>query len=124
METNPKTANPKKKNRKRILGREEVVKINGKKILAKIDTGAYNCSIDRELADRLELGPAVDLKKVKNVHGQVLRRVIQAEIVLKRKTYPVKFTVSDRKDLRYDVILGRMFLRNKFLVDVSKCVSQ
>nr|WP_296344091.1 hypothetical protein [Winogradskyella sp.] len=35
------------------------------------------------------------------------------------KTYKINLTLSTRDDIRFPVLIGRQFLKNKFLVDVD-----
>lgn len=105
---------------KEVVGRTEVVEIAGKKFVAKIDTGSYSNSIDKKVAERLGLNQIVKIKKVKSASGESLRKVVREKIKIKNKTIKTTFTLANRKELRYDVLIGRKSLKN-FLVDVKKC---
>ena len=60
-------------------------------------------------------------KKVKSSNGvSESRFVVKTKAVLFGNTYPITFTLSDRKKMRFPVLIGKKFLRNKFLVDVAK----
>ena len=113
---------------------------------AKIDTGAYtsaiHCSKIREatLADgsrviRFQLldpsHPQYDnklfefkeftLRDIKSSFGDVQERyVIRTQIQLYEEIIEADFSLSDRSDLKYPVLIGRVLLQNNFIVDVSK----
>lgn len=60
-------------------------------------------------------------RQVKNSFGQTeMRYSIKTRIFLFGQTYAVEFTLADRAKMRYPVLLGSRFLRNKFVVDVSQ----
>ena len=57
---------------------------------------------------------------VKSSNGHKENRFkIRSNIVLFGKTYKINLTLSTREDMRFPVLIGRQFLKNKFLVDVS-----
>lgn len=105
---------------KKVLGRKVPVEIGGKSVIAKVDTGAYRSSIDRKLVNKGGLFEFLGIKKVRTVNGSTDRKVVKSKIRLFGKKYRITFTLANREDMKYDIILGRRFLRNKFLVDVSK----
>jgi hypothetical protein len=130
---------------KKIIGRREIVSILDLELFeldAKIDTGADSNSlhcddifIDDEkfvhftLLDeihpayhgkRIKL-PLYKLKKVKSSNGVVqLRASIQVTISFFGKKYKTDISLADRSDMKYPMLIGRKFLVNRFLVDVSK----
>ncbi|MFM1874298.1 MAG: hypothetical protein RL266_35 [Bacteroidota bacterium] len=60
-------------------------------------------------------------KRVRSSNGVAQTRfVVRSKAVLFGKTYPITFTLSNRKKMRFPVLLGRKFLKNRFLVDVSQ----
>lgn len=109
--------------------------------LAKIDTGAYSGALhctDIKVVRRgllrkriLKFTPLGDPKlatetsdfirtHVRSASGHRLKRyLIDTEITLQGKTYPIRIGLSDRTDLKRNVLIGRRFLRdNNMLVDV------
>ncbi len=113
-------------------------------IVAKVDTGAYGCSlhchkieveeIDDEMVLKFKLldpqHPEYEDKyyyttnftdkQVKNSGGQVEHRyAIKTELQIFNKKYLVEFSLANRKKMRYPVLLGRKFLQKRFIVDVS-----
>lgn len=107
-----------------VIGSVEQVTVIGpheKQIYeGRVDTGATSSSIDAKIVADLKLGPVVSVKKVRNAHGDSLRPVIEAVIILKNKEIKVKFTVADRSKMEYKVLIGRNILKNDFLIDVTR----
>jgi len=110
-------------------------------VLAKVDTGAYSSAIwasaireqDGELSFVLfgETSPyytgkvltATNYKvtAVKNSFGQSeLRYKVPIKIKLAGRTIRAQFTLANRTNNRYPILVGRRTLRSKFLVDVSR----
>ncbi|MBN2454154.1 ATP-dependent zinc protease [Candidatus Woesearchaeota archaeon] len=110
---------------KALIGLTELVKlVNGdksKKVVARIDTGATQSSIDTSLATRLNLGPIISSKIVRSTHGTTMRAVVKASVVLAKRRIRAKFNVADRRHMRYKVLIGRNVLSGKgFLIDPDK----
>jgi hypothetical protein len=65
--------------------------------------------------------PLYKLKKVKSSNGTVqLRASIQVTVSFFGKKYKTIISLTDRSDMKYPMLIGRKFLTNRFLVDVSK----
>lgn len=106
---------------KQILGLKETIKINNKKIPAKIDTGACKSSIHLDLAKELGLTKELwGIKKIKSANGEGYRPIIKSKIKIKNRIIPIKLTITKRDNLKYPLLLGRDVLNNRFIVDVSK----
>lgn len=129
---------------KRKIGRIDVAdfpRLGAMGVEVKIDTGAYTSAIhctdvrveDNYLICRFwnmdgsDFDPKeivfdeYDVKVIKSSNGQTQARYrICTEIVLFNKTYPIYFTLSDREEMKYPVLLGRKFLTKKFVVDINK----
>jgi hypothetical protein len=105
---------------KEIIGLVECVKLNGKEVIARIDTGARRCSIDRELARKLKLGPVIANRRFRSAEGRSVRPVVIQEIELKGKKMVVKINLSDRKKMKYNFLVGREALKNGFLIDPNR----
>lgn len=127
-----------------IIGRHEWVTIpefGMEGIPAKVDTGAYSssihCSHNALIGDRLEFilldigipgytGKTLSTtrfkkKKVKNSFGQTEERfIITTEVEIMGKSFKADFSLSNRSELRFPILLGRKMLKNRFQVDVSK----
>jgi len=58
---------------------------------------------------------------VKSSFGQkVYRYVIRTEVVLFGETFSADFTLADRENMKYPILLGKKLLKNRFVVDVAK----
>jgi hypothetical protein len=133
---------------KKIIGRLEYVDIpdfdlNG--IEAKIDTGAYNGAIHVSMITEFERdgkdwirfilldedhpeyhGKAFETdefeeKKIKSSNGEIQHRyAVPVTINIKGLELKAKLSLSNRKDLRYPILLGRKILKKHFIVDAGK----
>lgn len=128
---------------KQVLGRVDMVnfpKLNINQINVKIDTGAYtsaiHCSKIREENNKLycvfERKVTLNSKTeeivfenysytdVKSSNGiKENRYKIKTDVIFFGKTYKINLTLSTRDDMRFPVLIGRQFLKKKFLVDVD-----
>jgi hypothetical protein len=126
------------------LGRSDRVDLPGlglTDIHAKIDTGAYTCSLHcsrAEIVDgKLEFVlldeehpeftgmkftfKKFDRREIKNSFGEAeLRYVIKTSIKIYDHVIKAEFSLSNRGNLRFPVLLGRKILRRRFLIDVTK----
>lgn len=126
-----------------IIGRVEHIALPGlgiERVAAKIDTGAYRSALHYqalstrvsdgvpELVVRFRMGGERRTKvfkrfkrvAVKSSNGDVsLRYLISTNVRLNGFKVRTQFTLFDRSDMKYQVLLGRKFLRGRFLVDVS-----
>ena len=112
---------------------------------AKIDTGAYSSSIHISRVEEVFVENSkilkayiyenshfssnhqsfefkdFTLKNVKSSNGIIEKRyVVKTLVKLKGKRIRTQFTLTDRSDMKYPILLGRKFLSKRFLVDVSK----
>lgn len=138
----------KKKYYMKIIGRVDRVdfpELELKNIDVKVDTGAYTSSIHSHEIKEVELNgikhiefrlldsshPKYNskvfkvknykIKSVKSSFGAVEQRyIINTTIVIFETEYPIKFSLSERSDMKYPVLLGRRFLNKKFIVDTSQ----
>lgn len=109
---------------KPVIGIFENVSVkNGKKkmvaVRAKVDTGAKGTSIDQALA--LELGLLTPenvlwTKKVKNSLGFEERTLVALTIKLKGRVIKTRASLTERKHLRRQLLIGRRDLK-EFVVD-------
>ncbi len=60
-------------------------------------------------------------KRIKNSFGVAENRyLVKLKIKVLDKIYNTSFTLTNRQQMAYPVLLGKKFLNGKFLVDVSK----
>ncbi|APX99104.1 hypothetical protein CLV86_1043 [Lacinutrix venerupis] len=128
---------------KKIIGRTDKIdfpKLNLFEIDAKIDTGAYtsaiHCSKIVEENNTLRCtfyskghpnfnGKEVVFENytftdVKSSNGFVENRYkVKTDVVFFGKTYKINLTLSTRAEMKFPVLIGRQFLKNKFMVDVD-----
>lgn len=130
---------------KRIVGSFEKVSfpvLGMQNILAKIDTGAYSGALHatniREITSAkgvvelcfCPMGQALyetrtskyRKKWVKSSNGlREVRYAIQTKIKVRGEEMPITITLTDRSNMRFEVLIGRRFLRRHgFLVDVRR----
>jgi hypothetical protein len=111
----------------------------------KIDSGAYTSSIHctniKEIKENGQhlikftlLDPAHILydnnevhfqnytsKVVKSSNGVSEKRfMIQTEIIIFNQTFPIYLTLSERKEMKFPILIGRKFLNKKFIIDTAK----
>jgi hypothetical protein len=130
-----------------IIGRADKVDLpefNLTNIEVKTDTGAFTSSIHCSYVNESEsdgekylefklLDPAYpqftdsviktktyEKKIVKNSFGMSEERfVIKTKIVIFSYEYPIEFSLSQREEMKYPILLGRKFLSKKFMVNPS-----
>lgn len=139
----------KPKTEKKIIGRREMVafpELDIDEIEAKIDTGAYTSAIhcsdihEETRADGTKvicldlLDPShpqynhkklrfsdYSLRDIRNSFGDVQERyVIKTKIKFFEELIEAEFSLSDRSDMKYPVLIGRKLLKGRFVVDVSR----
>lgn len=133
---------------KKIIGRLEYVDIPDFSLTgieAKIDTGAYNGAIHVSLVTEVkrdgkkyirfilldeehpeyhgkvfETDEFVE-RRVRSSNGEMQHRyAVPVTIVLQGFELKTKLSLSNRKDLRYPILLGRKIIRKHFIIDASK----
>lgn len=71
-------------------------------------------SIDRIL-------PVISRKTIKSSFGQSeIRHIFITKICMFDEVYDIELSLRDRKEMTYPMLLGRNFIKGKFLVDVSQ----
>ncbi|MEE9395430.1 MAG: RimK/LysX family protein [Methylococcales bacterium] len=140
----PKTLN----HYKPVMGWLESVRLDpwGMRVRAKLDTGAKTSSISAEELEIYEKKgkkrirfvlpvprknkktrrKLVDLPVIREVtirqHGRAnkIRPVVRMSFCLNGQRYKAQFTLTDRTDFHYPVLLGRRFLQDVALVDPAQ----
>jgi hypothetical protein len=135
----------KKPKRLRTIGRRERVNLpmlEAFAIEAKVDTGAYrsvlHCISCREekrdgqpllvtvfnldgLGEKTFEFPRFYEKLVRSSSGHAeMRYIINIPIQLGKKTVRCEVSLTDRSDMRYQVLIGRKTLRGRYRVNVQK----
>lgn len=109
---------------------------------AKVDTGAFSGALHatriRELRNKrgetcLRFSPlgskdhtiqvdAYHKRRVKSSNGQVsIRYAIDTTVEIFGETYPITVTLTNRKGMKYPMLVGRNFLRiHGFLIDLNQ----
>lgn len=129
--------------KKKVIGRVDKTdfpKLGLYNIDVKIDTGAYTSTIhyDEIIEENSILRCVFNSDKhqnfgkteiifekytstvVKSSNGSKENRYkIKSEVIFFGKTYKINLTLSTRDDMRFPVLIGRQFLKRKFMVDVD-----
>ncbi|MCI5059287.1 MAG: RimK/LysX family protein [Flavobacteriales bacterium] len=127
-----------------LIGRIERVdfpEFNLQNIEAKVDSGAYTSSI--HCSDILDDGENLHFKLLDPEHPQYSkvifktndyftkivkssngikesRYTIRSKIKMFNKVYTIALTLTERKDMKYPILLGRKFLNKKFIIDTNQ----
>ncbi|MBP9159392.1 MAG: RimK/LysX family protein [Flavobacteriales bacterium] len=126
------------------IGRLEYIalpRLGVARVHAKLDTGAFRSALHyqklelRELDGKEELVVtfAMGRKRTKVVFHEFRlvtvksstghrteRYLITTRVKLNAHTVRTQFTLFDRSDMKYQVLLGRKFLQGRFVVDVAR----
>ncbi len=105
-----------------IIGYVEPVLLLGnrrrKKVIARIDTGAFRSSVDITIASELRL-KRVGKKRVRSALAHEERPVVNISFYLAGKKIETQATVARRSHMTYSMLVGRRDLEG-FLVEPSK----
>ncbi|MGR3811329.1 ATP-dependent zinc protease family protein [Jiulongibacter sp. NS-SX5] len=128
----------------KIIGRHEkaiLPDLFSYPIDVKIDTGAYTSSLhclsidenkgsitcefvnelDGEVLKKKVIFADFKKRKVKSSNGTAEERFsVKTNIKIGKNSYPIEVTLTNRSQMKYPMLLGRKFLKNRFIVDVSK----
>ena len=128
----------------KILGRSDRVDLPGLGLVnihAKIDTGAFTSSLHCSRAEvvngRLEFvlldeehpeftgmkftADKFTKREIKNSFGEAETRfVIRTKVKIFNRVITAEFSLSDRDNLRFPVLLGRKIIRNRYLINVAE----
>jgi hypothetical protein len=135
-------------NEKTLIGRREYASLPDfslDSVEIKVDTGAYTSSIHVDQCDLVELNGQQILevifldrehkgysgkkvlfkefrkKKVKSSTGQEqMRYFIKGRIKFAGRLIKTEFSLTQRKGMRYQILLGRKVLNKNFIVDTSR----
>jgi hypothetical protein len=131
---------------KKIVGKKETISIVDLELYdidAKVDTGAdsnalhcdfidvdeKNNTVSFTLLDEIHEAyhgkrmsfPLHKIKKVRSSNGQLqLRPSIKVSVKFFGKRYKSIISLTNRSDMKFPMLIGRRFLKDRFLVDVSQ----
>lgn len=132
---------------KRIVGNKEKVSFPDQErehIVARIDSGALSSSVhcdaiwEEEMRGKKVLCchflkrskkvvrfPKFKRRKIKSSNGQIeTRYIVNLKIALGDCEKITQVSLTDRSTMNYSVLLGRRFLADDFLIDVSRSYVQ
>jgi hypothetical protein len=128
----------------RVLGRYDRVDLPDLKlrnIHAKVDTGAYRCSLHchrvevvngslqfilldqehPEFTGMTFVFDEYDMRDIRNSFGETERRfVIVTTVRIFGEDITAEFSLCNRGSLKFPILIGRKILRDRFLIDVKK----
>ena len=127
-----------------VVGRRELISILDLNLVdldAKVDTGAdsnalhcdniviegdmvHFCLLDEVHESyhgkRMSM-PLYKVKKVKSSNGEIqLRPSIKVSVEFFGRKYKSVISLTNRADMKFPMLIGRRFLKDRFIVDVSK----
>lgn len=133
---------------KNVIGRVERIDLPDWDLFtldAKIDTGAFSSSLHCHHIEKFEKDggqwvrfnlldpehdaynellmelPVSDERSVKSSNGISEERIfVETTIVLFEQKLNIELSLSNRAEMKYPILLGRKFLRKRFVVDVSR----
>jgi hypothetical protein len=133
---------------KLLIGRKEKVDFPGLGLYgidAKVDTGAYTSAIHCDSVRAVKAGgerfvrfrlldpshpsydgreirkPLLGRRKVKSSFGQTeYRYIIKTLVEIFGREHEIELSLCDRSGMEHPILLGRKFIQDKFVVDVSR----
>lgn len=131
---------------KKIIGRKDKADfpdLDLYNINIKIDTGAYTGSLhchkiiinegnnkvkfnlldplNPDYNEKIYRLPIHKIKKVKSSSGESESRVfIKTNILIFNETFEIELSLTNRENMKFPILIGRKFLRNRFVVEISK----
>lgn len=131
---------------KKLIGRIEKIDLpdlNVDQLKAKIDTGAYTSSLHCHQIELDSSGknvsfylldpthpeynkkkftcPVEDIRSVRSSNGMTEDRIIiRTRIRLHNQVDTIELSLADRSEMLNPVLVGRKFLKDRFIVDVSR----
>ena len=103
-----------------VIGLVEDVNVNNQIIKARIDTGAKYCSIAKELVEILNLKSMNKMIIIRSSNGTEKRKMVKGLVQLAKKDVEAQFTVADRSEMTYKMLIGQDVLKQGFVIDPKK----
>ncbi len=127
----------------KLIGSKEYIllpEVRKSPLVARVDTGAHTSSLHcfsveveknrgKEVlcvrflrnSRRVVRFHKFTRRKVKSSNGQVQQRyAVRMPMIFGNEEYLATFTLTNRQDMKHAALLGRKFLRNRFIVDVGQ----
>ena len=121
----------------RKIGRSEKIffpNLNEGIIIAKVDTGAFSAALHVDYVKIEDSGLKVKIGsntyifhkwselEVKSSNGKSQKRYgVKLKMILGNEKYRIFVTLTNRKNMKFNLLIGRKFLHNNdFLVDVKR----
>ncbi len=97
--------------------RIRLIEVEGKEVIAfKLLDPSHRDYDDKEYRTSV-----FNERKIRSSSGHAeYRYVITTDIILFGKVFKTEFTLADREQMKYPVLIGRRLLKDAFIVDVSK----
>lgn len=128
---------------KKVIGSKEYIllpEVRKSALLARVDTGAqtsalhcHSVNIEKiqgnevlcvrfmQNSRKVVRFQKFKKRKIKSSNGQVQQRyAVRMPMIFGDRKYMTTFTLTNRADMKHAALLGRKFLRNRFIVDVSQ----
>ena len=107
---------------KTVVGLVEPIDVGKKKVLARIDTGAERSSMCSNLLKKAykEKPPVVKFVQFRSSNGVEKRPIVKVPITIGGRKIRATFSVTDRRDMTYDVLIGQNILKKDFLIDPGR----
>ena len=99
---------------------EDIVLLaNNKTYAARIDSGATVGSIDVSILSEIEC-EVVGEKLVRSSNGVTKRKLVKLRIRIEDREVDGTFSVIDRSQMKYPILIGQDILKQNFLIDPLK----
>lgn len=119
-----------------------------KKVSAKIDTGARTSCLHADITEtfdrdgmtwvRFELGlhdesndpivcelPVEDQRRITSSNGETEERfIVKTGLILGDQRFDAEFSLTNRSDMKFPILIGRTALKKRFLVDSGRSYLQ
>ena len=108
--------------KKTVVGLSEPVKVGEVKLIARIDTGAERSSVCRSILEKAFDTPPKPIRHViyRTANGIEKRPIVKIPIEIQGRKFKATFSVTDRRRMTYDMLIGQNILKKDFLIDPGR----